>query len=140
MRIDSFLSLKSGKVKKTVQRPEGVAAADVYCPGVQQLKLRMYHLDGNLPDRRADYGCRVYWGILPTGDAAPEQTAHKRHYLQRPPSSGEELPRSRFTRRKKDTFGFMPEDSGYTAWFCIRYENRNGESGPWGPMFSAVIP
>jgi hypothetical protein len=55
-------------------------------------------------------------------------------------TAGEDLPHSKFTRRKKERFDFPAEDSGKTAYFCVRYENAKGESGPWGPMFSAVIP
>jgi hypothetical protein len=29
---------------------------------------------------------------------------------------------------------------GKTAYFCICYENSKGESGEFGPIFSAVIP
>jgi hypothetical protein len=54
--------------------------------------------------------------------------------------SGEELPHSRFTRRKKELFDFPQEDRGKTIYFCVRYENAKGEPGPWGPIFSAVIP
>jgi hypothetical protein len=41
---------------------------------------------------------------------------------------------------EKEVFDFPAEDSGKTACFCVRYENAKGESGPWGPLFSAVIP
>jgi hypothetical protein len=34
----------------------------------------------------------------------------------------------------------FPGDSGKTAYFCIRYENAKGDTGDWGPVFSAVIP
>ena len=33
-----------------------------------------------------------------------------------------------------------PQTSGKTVYFCVRYENAKGEPGPWGPIFSAVIP
>jgi hypothetical protein len=35
---------------------------------------------------------------------------------------------------------FPPEDSGKTAYFSIRLENAKGGKGPWGTVFSAVIP
>jgi hypothetical protein len=35
---------------------------------------------------------------------------------------------------------FDAEDAGMTAYVCIRYENRKGEAGQWGPVASAVIP
>ena len=35
---------------------------------------------------------------------------------------------------------FPTENSGKTAWFALRVENAKGEKGPWGEMFSAIIP
>jgi hypothetical protein len=46
--------------------------------------------------------------------------------LVKAPVSGDELPYSRFTRRKKELFDFPAEDSGKTVYFCIRYENAKG--------------
>jgi len=43
-------------------------------------------------------------------------------------------------RRRKELFIFPAEDSGKTAYFSIRYKNSKGQAGPWGPVFSAVIP
>jgi hypothetical protein len=60
--------------------------------------------------------------------------------LLKVPVAGEELPHSKFTRRKKELFDFAQEDSGKRAYFCVRYENAKGEPGPQGPVFSAVIP
>jgi hypothetical protein len=34
----------------------------------------------------------------------------------------------------------MAEDSGKTAYCCVRYENTTGKAGPRGLVFSAVIP
>jgi hypothetical protein len=56
------------------------------------------------------------------------------------PSAGEELPFSRFTKRRRERLDFDAADSGKTAYFCIRLENAKGEPGPWGALFSAVIP
>jgi hypothetical protein len=65
-------------------------------------------------------------------------TGEKRE-LMKPPTSGKELPHSRWTRRRRERFSF-DGDSGKTVYFCIRYENGKGESGEFGPIFSAVIP
>jgi hypothetical protein len=40
----------------------------------------------------------------------------------------------------RERFDFDGGDSGKTAYFCIRLENAKGEAGPWGALFSAVIP
>jgi hypothetical protein len=45
-----------------------------------------------------------------------------------------------FTRRKTELVSFAAEESGMTAFFCSRYENRKGEAGDWGPVAQAVIP
>jgi hypothetical protein len=58
----------------------------------------------------------------------------------KPAVHGTNLPHSRFVRRRKELFIFPPEDSGKTAYFSIRYENSKGQAGPWGPVFSTVIP
>jgi hypothetical protein len=46
-------------------------------------------------------------------------------------------------RRKRFRFDFEG-DSGRTVWFCLRYENAKGGKekgeGPFGPLFSAIIP
>ncbi|MDR2260454.1 MAG: RHS repeat protein [Azoarcus sp.] len=41
---------------------------------------------------------------------------------------------------KRERMDFAQEESGKTIYFCVRYENAKGEPGPWGPIFSAVIP
>ncbi|MDR1930756.1 MAG: hypothetical protein LBQ44_09045, partial [Treponema sp.] len=59
-----------------------------------------------------------------------------------PPRTGDDLPHSVFTRRKKYRFDF-DGNSGKTVYFCLRYENdKGGEEGegPYGPILSAVIP
>ena len=44
------------------------------------------------------------------------------------------------TIRKRHAIAFPAEDSGKTAWFALRVENGKGGKGPWGEMFSAIIP
>jgi hypothetical protein len=65
-----------------------------------------------------------------------------RHRISAPPETGEDLPHSVFTRKKKYRFDF-DGDSGRTVYFCLKYENgKGGEAGegPFGPILSAVIP
>jgi hypothetical protein len=97
-------------------------------------------LEGTIVDPRADYGYRIYWGILPPGGASVEQAAGPRRYLMKAPITGSDLPNSRFTKRKKELFDFPADDSGKTVCFCIRLENSKGDAGPWGAVFSAIIP
>jgi hypothetical protein len=88
----------------------------------------MKPLAGTTIDTSADYGYRIYYGILPPGGATSEQAA------------GPDLPHGKFTKRRKELFDFPSDDSGKTAYFCIRYENAKGQGNPWGPVFFAVIP
>jgi hypothetical protein len=135
------LGLKPKDTNPTpVPDPSGQAEADVTCLGPHLLKLHIKPLAGTQSDARADYGCRIHYGVLPHGWAGLGQAAGTGHYLTAAPSGGEDLPHSRFTRRKKETFVFAAADSGNRAYFCIRYENGKGRTGPWGPVFSAVIP
>jgi hypothetical protein len=106
--------------------PVGQAEADIVYPGRTQLMLHIRHVAGTPADPRANYGCRIYYGVFAAGQPMP--VARK------------ELRESRFTRLKKELFDFEQNDSGKTACFCIRYENNRGKAGAWGPMISAVIP
>jgi hypothetical protein len=87
-------------------------------------------------EEKAEFGVRIFWGIL--GDP----TATDRFRLLSAPLTGNDLPHSVFTHRKKYRFDFEG-DSGKTVYFCLRYENqkggKNGE-GPFGPIFSVIIP
>jgi hypothetical protein len=124
-----------------VPPPTAQAEADITRPGVHLLELYLRPVSGSPPDpHRSDYGYRIYYGVLPPGGASVELATGAKRELLKAPASGDELPHSKFTRRKKELFDFAQEDSGKTAYFCIRYENAKGESGPWGPMFSSIIP
>jgi hypothetical protein len=124
-----------------VPPPVAQAEADITRPGVHLLELHLRPVSGSPPDpHRADYGYRIYYGIMPQGGASTEMATGVKRELVKVPSSGDELPHSKFTRRKKELFDFPAEDSGKTVFFCVRYENAKGEPGPWGPMFSSIIP
>lgn len=113
-------------VRTPVSDPDGIAEADIIYTGRMQLTVRVKHLEGTAQDRRANYGCRIYYGIFPVNAPQPE--------------TGKDLRESRFTRLKKELFKFEPEDTGKIAWFCIRYENSRGRAGQWGPLVKAIIP
>jgi len=123
-----------------IPAPMGQATVDVSYPGVSRLRLQMHDVDKAPRDPRADYGFRIYFGILPPGGASVEDATGGARYLMKPVMLGKDLPHSQFTRRRRIIMDFPQEDSGKTAYFCIRYENAKGEQGPWGPMVSAVIP
>jgi hypothetical protein len=124
-----------------VPPPKSQAVADISRPGVHLLELHLHPTADSEPDpHRSDYGYRIYYGIMPPGGASMEAAVGTKRELMKVPVSGEELPLSKFTRRKKEVFDFPQEDSGKTAYFCICYENAKGKSGHWGPMFSSMIP
>ena len=127
-------------IKTLILPPAGQGEAEVSYPGVQLLLLRIRPLSGAVIDSRVVHGFRIFYGLLPPGGATVEQATSPMRYLMNPPVSGEDLPHSKFTRRKKELFDFNAVDSGKTAYFCIRYENSKGQAGPWGPIFSAIIP
>jgi hypothetical protein len=118
--------------------PTEQAEADILRPGVHLLELALRVIGGGA--LRSGVGFRVYWGVLPHGGADITAAASSKRELMKPPLSGEELPFSRFTKRRRERFDFDAADSGKTAYFCIRLENAKGEPGPWGTLFSAVIP
>jgi hypothetical protein len=127
-------------VRTPVAAPTGQAEADVTYPGPHLLMLHIKPLSGTTVDPRADHGYRIYYGILPHGGATVEQATGHSRYLMQAPVSGDDLPHSQFTRRRREMMVLSAADSGKTAYFCIRFENSKGEAGPWGPVFSAVIP
>ena len=110
----------------TVGNPQGQATADIAHMGGQILQLHIKHVSGTPSDAKANYGCKIYYGLFADGDKQP--------------ANGEDLTKHKFTRRKKEIFEFTPADVKKTAYFAIRYENSKGKAGPWGPMFSALIP
>ena len=135
------LELKPKNTAKTpILPPAGQAEAEISYPGVHLLLLRIHPLSGSVIDPRVVHGFRIFYGLLPPGGSTAEQAVGPLRYLMKAPASGDELPNSKFTRRKKELFDFNAVDSGKTAYFCIRYENSKGQVGPWGPIFNAIIP
>lgn len=114
--------------------PTARVEAEIIFPGVHVVELsEIQPIGGPSPDPRADWGVRIFFGF--TG--APNSRYGFR--LQEAPEMGSYLPYSEFTRRKKHRFDWDGE-SGNTVYLCLRYENENGESGPFGPILHAVIP
>jgi hypothetical protein len=132
------LGLRPRKDRSPVPPPQDFPEADISYPGVHTLELHPRPVAGS-PTLNPRSGYRIYWGILPHGGATVEAATGEKRELMKPPTSGKELPHSRWTRRRKERFSF-DGDSGKTVYFCIRYENSKGESGEFGPIFPAVIP
>jgi len=77
-------------------------------------------------ETKSYYGCKIAYELFEQG--AP------------PPVSEKQLTEGRFIRKKRESFVFQPQDSGKKAYFAMRYENSKGDSGPWCPIFSVLIP
>jgi hypothetical protein len=136
------LQLKPKDTTRTpVPPPAAMAEADISYPHIHQLELHLHPTaESPVAPHHADYGHRIYFGILPIGGASVEAALSNKRELVKPPASGEDLPHSIFTRRKRERFDFAEEERGKTIYFCVRFENAKGESGQWGPIFSALIP
>jgi hypothetical protein len=115
--------------------PEAQVEADLAFPGIHLVELQKIRAVGTsgLPDPRSDYGVRIFYGL------SGEPSEQFRFRVAEEPKTGKELPYSIFTRRKKERFDFDGE-SGRRVYFCLHYENSKGQSGPFGPIFSAIIP
>jgi hypothetical protein len=122
-----------------IPRPYAQAEADIVYLGRHLLALaKIRAVAGTMSDEEAaaEFGVRIFWGIL--GPA----TGKDKFRLTAVPLTGDDLPHSTFTHRKKYIFDFDGE-SGNTVYFCLRYENQKGGKdgeGPFGPIFSAIIP
>jgi hypothetical protein len=60
--------------------------------------------------------------------------------LDKPPVTTDDLIHSAFSTRSSHTFTFEENQRGQTVWFRLRWENRRGEKGPWGELYSGIIP
>jgi hypothetical protein len=122
-----------------VPTPKAQCEADIVYPGRHLLELaNIRAVPGTLSEEeeKAEFGVRIFWGVM--GPPAEGD----RFRLSAPPVTGDDLPHSTFTHRKRFRFDFGG-DSGKTVYFCLRYENGKGGKegeGPFGPILSAIIP
>jgi hypothetical protein len=138
-RLDLGLHLRNTSHTPTPQ-PSAQAEAEIRFPGIHLVELYITKIISTGDPSKSDYGARIYFGLMPQGGATVEAATGPRRELMAPPQTGEELPHSVFTRRKTHRFDFAESDRGKRVYFCIRYENSKGQAGPWGPIFSAIIP
>jgi hypothetical protein len=104
--------------------PSAQVTIETYLIGRHELGLKTVYVSGN-PDDPANKGCRIYYRV-----AAPGET---------PPAGPDGLPKSFFTKRKKEVLKFDYGDSGKTVYMAVQIEN-DGKKGEWRPMTSALIP
>ena len=60
--------------------------------------------------------------------------------LDHPPSSIDELIHSDFDTASPFTLKFDEADRGKRVYFCLRWESNTNLKGPWGEIYSAIIP
>jgi hypothetical protein len=125
-------------VKSSIPAPQAQCTGEVSNPGVHLVELTLTGFSVLTADQRANYGVRIYWGIVPQGEVTVEMASGAKHYLAKPPETGEVLGNSVFTRKKKHVFDF-DGDSGNRVFFCCQFENGKGDSGPFGPIISGFI-
>jgi len=127
-RAELWLPLRD--VIPTVIPPPAIPVTGILTfPAKGLVEMTKIQPAGGTRDERAKHGVRIYFGIVGGAvKAIPER-----------PSTGDDLPHSVFTRRKRFRFDFTGE-SGKEAFFSMRYENSKGEAGPWGHIISAFIP
>ena len=120
-------------VPTNVPPPSLFVDAELFFPGQAVVEVRNIRpLDSAAADISA-YGVRIYYGVIGASDETDKFRLTQR------PKIGNDLPHSVFTRRRSHRFDFSG-NSGREVFFCLRYENSKGETGPWGALLSAFIP
>ncbi|GBU23360.1 hypothetical protein R80B4_03277 [Fibrobacteres bacterium R8-0-B4] len=119
-------------VPTPVNAPAIQAIGEVFCPGRGLVEIRNIHPVGADAGAKADYGVRLCYGILGAADGRDKFRISAR------PNTGDDLPHSVFTRKKKHRFDFSA-DRGAQAFFCLRYENSKGQAGPWGDVVETFV-
>jgi hypothetical protein len=117
--------------------PKAQMTAEIGRSGTAMLILHYKYAEGTemLANPDTDLRYQVRYGLLPPPGLTPASRD-----IMTIPREPEDLPIVFSTKRKKDIVNFEPNDSGKTAYFCIRIENGSGQYGPWCPVFSAIVP
>jgi hypothetical protein len=118
------LGLRPRKPPSPTGDPTAQVTINAIPTGRHELSLEIIYVTGN-PDDRANKGYRIWYKAVPPGGEAP--------------AGPEDLPKSFYTRRKKDKVSFEYGDSGKTAYMAVQVEN-DGKKGDWGPMVNLIIP
>ena len=117
----------------SVPPPNAPVEGALSFPAPGLVEMRDIRASVDVADKRTGYGVRIYYGIM------GEPSENDRFRISRQPKTGDDLPRSVFTRKKRYQFDFTG-DNGKEIFFCMRFENSKGQTGPWGKIISAFIP
>jgi len=120
-------------IPSTVPPPSVPVEGDLSFPAAGLVEVKNIRAVSVQADKKAEYGVRIYYGILGVPDEADK------FRLTKPPKTGDDLPHSVFTRQKKYRFDFTGE-SGRQVFLCMRFENSKGQAGPWGKIIQAFVP
>ena len=120
-------------IPTVVPPPSVPVEGDLYFPAAGLVEVKNIRATGVQVDRKAEYGVRIYYGIM----GAPDDADKFR--INTTPKTGDDLPHSVFTRRNRYRFDFTGE-SGRQIFFCLRFENSKGQAGPWGKILHSFIP
>jgi hypothetical protein len=81
-----FLGLRIvDNVRSAIPTPRAQCTGEVSNPGVHLVQLELTGFSVLTADQRANYGVRIYWGIIPQGEVTVEMAAGAKHYLAKPP-------------------------------------------------------
>jgi len=120
-------------VPTNVPPPSAAVDGILYFPMPAIVEIRKIRPFGGALVDLSTHGVRIHYGVM----GAPDES--DRYRMTKRPNTGNDLPHSVFTRKRTYRFTFAG-DSGKEVFFCMRYENSKGETGPWGTMLSAFIP
>jgi hypothetical protein len=78
-----------------------------------------------------------------TGDASKPADAYGVRYAWQvggtKPTSGADLPKTKFSRKTTHVITHTEADKGEPAYYATCYENGKGDTGPWSPIEEAFI-
>jgi hypothetical protein len=120
-------------IRTEIPRPDGQVTADVGYPAAHMIELSNFRtLGAPSSDPRSDYGVGIKIGIV--GGTDP-------YHIDAPPPSGKGdlLPFYLFTRRRRERLD-LSGNSGKTLCISMARENAKGQSGPFCPIITVIIP
>jgi hypothetical protein len=81
------------------------------------------HGSANKAKPKGVHGCEIRWALR-----------------NAPPAQIDDLTASSFDTNSPFTLGFDESQRGQTLYFCLRWEGVTGLKGPYGEIYSAIVP
>ncbi|GHT82744.1 hypothetical protein FACS1894137_02240 [Spirochaetia bacterium] len=123
--------------------PVTIATANItrsVSAGEHLLKL-YFALMGALPvgQWKAWYRYHVFFAVVdPSGLLGNGASGYT--HIKTATDCGDDLTNSFATKRRSYILDFDAQDRGLEVLFCIRLVNQKDQDGPWGPVFSTIVP